>query len=102
MITRMRRLKWMFHNEGNNRHIRAWQRVRQKERADDKGRMFQPLLWRLTQSILKVRGRENEIDIARNREKKNSLGFYTTTWPDSWNQKSFKLDQQFKTAIQQQ
>lgn len=63
----------MFHNEGNNRHIRAWQRARQKERADDKGRMFQQLRRRLTESILKVRGRENEIHIVRSWEKNQQL-----------------------------
>lgn len=66
----MRRVKWMFHNEGNNRHIRAWQRVRQKQRADDKGRMFQQFLRRLTESILKVRGRENEMAIVKKPRKK--------------------------------
>lgn len=68
----MRRVKWMFHNKGNNKDIRAWQRVRQKEHADNKGRMFQQLLRRLTESILKVRGRENEMHIVRSRDKKKS------------------------------
>lgn len=58
MITRMRRAEWMFHNEGNNGHIRAWQRVRQEEQQ-----LLQPSQ-RLTESILKVRGSESGRQIA--------------------------------------
>lgn len=81
--------------------------MRQKERGDDKGRMFQQLLRRLTQSILKVRGRENEIHIVRSRERKkvsNSRILHHKP-PRGWIAEIRKVSNSisdFKTAIKQQ
>lgn len=63
----MRRAEWMFHNEGNNGHIRAWQRVRQEEQ------LLQPSQ-HLTESILKVRGSESERQIEKNKTKQQLCG----------------------------